>query len=80
MGSKNALHDKEYQRFAKRLRAAREKAGLSQEAVAKAIGRNQRFVSHCETGQRRVDVVEFRDFCRAYGVPPSALLDGFPER
>jgi transcriptional regulator with XRE-family HTH domain len=79
MGSSNALHDKEYQRFARRLRAAREKAGLSQEAVAKAIGRNQRFVSHCETGQRRVDVVEFRDFCRALRLPPSYFLDGFSE-
>jgi transcriptional regulator with XRE-family HTH domain len=80
MGSSNALHDKEYQRFAKRLRAAREKAGLSQEAVAKAIGRNQRFVSHCETGQRRVDVVEFRDFCRVYRLPAEHFLDGFPGR
>lgn len=80
MGSSNALHDREYQRFAKRLRAAREKAGLSQEAVAKAIGRNQRFVSHCETGQRRVDVVEFRDFCRVYGLPAEHFLDGFPKR
>ena len=80
MGSTNALHDREYQRFAKRLRAAREKAGLSQVAVAKVIGRNQRFVSHCETGQRRVDVVEFRDFCRVYHLPPDHFIDGFPER
>ena len=80
MGSTNALHDKEYQRFAKRLRAARMEVGMSQEEVAKAIGRNQRFVSHCETGQRRVDVVEFRDFCRVYGRPPSSFLDGFSDR
>lgn len=79
MGSTSALHDREYQRFAKRLRAAREKAGLSQEAVAKLIGRNQRFVSHCETGQRRVDAVEFKIFCRAYGLPPSHFIEGFPE-
>jgi transcriptional regulator with XRE-family HTH domain len=80
MGSRKALHDKHYQRFAKRLRAARENAGLSQEAVARKIGRNQRFVSHCETGERRVDAVEFRDFCRVYGLQPSFFLDGFPER
>ncbi len=57
--------------------AAREKAGLSQQAVGKLVGRNQRFVSHCETGQRRVDAVEFRNSCRVYGLAPSFFLDGF---
>ena len=79
MGSQEALHDKRYSRFVQRLCKAREEAELSQEAVAEAIGRSQRFVSRCETGERRVDVVEFRDFCRAYGLPPSYFLDGFPE-
>ena len=79
MGSREALHDKRYRRFIKRLCTARQEAGLSQAAVAKAIGRSQRFVSRCETGERRVDVVEFRDFCKCYGLPPSFFLDGFPE-
>jgi len=43
------------------------------------MGRSQRFVSRCETGERRVDAVEFRDFCRAYGRPPAYFLAGFPE-
>lgn len=80
MGSQGALHDKQYRRFVRLLREARDSSGLSQAAVAKAIGRSQRFVSRCETGERRVDVVEFRDFCRAYGLPPEHFLDGFPER
>ena len=79
MGSNKALHTKQYLRFAKRLREARERSGLSQEAVAKAMGHHQRFVSLCETADRRVDVVEFRDFCRVYKLPPSYFLDGFIE-
>jgi len=78
MGSREALQSKEYRRFAKRLREARERAGLSQEQAAKLMGHHQRFVSRCETGERRVDAVEFRDICRAYGLPPSHFLDGFP--
>jgi len=52
---------------------------LTQEEAARAMGRSQRFVSRCETGERRVDAVEFRDFCRAYGRPPAYFLAGFPE-
>ncbi|MFN3242965.1 MAG: helix-turn-helix domain-containing protein [Planctomycetota bacterium] len=78
MGSREALHDREYRRFVKRLREARESAGLTQQAVAKAMGRSQRFVSRCETGERRVDVIEFRDFLRVYGLRPSDLVTGFP--
>ena len=49
----------------------------AQVTVAKAMGRSQRFVSRCELGERRVDAVEFRDFCKVYGLPPSHFLDGF---
>jgi len=49
----------------------REGSGLTQEQLAAAMGRSQRFVSRCELGERRVDVIEFRDFCKALGLPPS---------
>lgn len=78
MGSQKALHDRRYSRFADRLRRARKEAGLSQEQVAEAMGRSQRFVSRCELGERRVDAVEFRDFCVVFDLPPSWFLDGFP--
>ena len=42
------------------------------------LGRSQRFVSYCETGERRVDAVEFLDFCRAFEKPPSWFLEGWP--
>jgi transcriptional regulator with XRE-family HTH domain len=50
------------------LRLARERAGLSQVEVARRLGKPQSFVSKCESGERRVDVVELRDFARLYGV------------
>ncbi len=45
----------------------RKKAGLTQAAVAAKLGRYQSFVATVESGQRRIDVVEFLDFATAIG-------------
>ena len=59
-------HSARYKQFLKRLRDARREAGLTQVEVAKALRRPQSFVSKCESGERRVDVVELEDFARLY--------------
>ena len=56
-----------YRRFLARLRAARREAGLTQEEVARRLGRSQAFVSKSESGDRRVDVVELQQFAKLYG-------------
>jgi hypothetical protein len=33
------------------------------------------YVSKCESGERRLDVVELSEFCRVYGIRLSALLE-----
>lgn len=57
-----------YVAFRKRLRSARLGAGLSQAQTARRLGKPQSFISKCESGERRVDVVELRRFARVYGV------------
>jgi transcriptional regulator with XRE-family HTH domain len=47
---------------------SRRRAGLSQEQVAERIGETQTFVSKCERGERRIDVIELGTFCRAFGI------------
>ncbi|NTF87644.1 helix-turn-helix transcriptional regulator [Agrobacterium rhizogenes] len=37
----------------------RKEAGLTQTEVAKAFGQRQTWLSHLESGERRIDVVEF---------------------
>ena len=70
MGSKfKSVFTKEYQVFLARFRTARKSAGLTQEAMAQRLGEYQIFMSRCERGERRVDVIELRAFCRAMGVP-----------
>lgn len=50
------------------LREIRREAGLTQTELAARIGKDQTFISKCESGERRVDVIELRDICRAVGI------------
>lgn len=69
MGSSTALHTRRYRAFLAKLRRAREETGMTQMQVAKLVGRPQTWVSKCELGERRVDVVELEDLAAAYGKP-----------
>ncbi len=55
-----------YRLFLTRLREARRAAGLTQAEVAAQLRRPQSFVSKCESGERRVDVVELQEFAQLY--------------
>lgn len=65
-----------YREFLARLRQAREEAGLTQQQAAAKLKRPQSFVSRCETGERRVDVLEFEEFVRLYGKGATFFLPG----
>lgn len=67
-------HSKQYDRLLQVLRAAREAAGMTQTDAATAFGAHASFVSKCESGERRIDVIELAQFCRLYRVPLARLL------
>lgn len=71
---KKSLHSPAYERFLKLLRKAREDAGLTQEQAARKLKKPQSFVSKCESGERRVDVVELMAFCAVYSIPPAEFI------
>lgn len=50
------------------LREAREGAGLTQAEVAERLDMSQSQVSKCERGERRLDVIELREWCGALGL------------
>jgi transcriptional regulator with XRE-family HTH domain len=58
-----------YRRLLARLREARLQAGLTQSDVAKAVRRTQSFISKCESGERRTDIVELEELAGIYGKP-----------
>jgi transcriptional regulator with XRE-family HTH domain len=61
--------DGEYAAMGARLRQAREYLGLSQEAVAEALGVPRASVSAMESGRRKVSSLELRNLARLYKRP-----------
>ncbi len=72
-----SLFSTRYGRFLALLKQARMAAGLSQTEAARRLGRPQSFVSKCESGERRVDIVELLAFCEAYGKDPMEFVTEF---
>lgn len=61
-------HDPTRQCFRDLLHELRERAKLRQEDVAEKLGKPQSFVSKYEAGERRLDVIDTREVCRALGI------------
>lgn len=68
-------HDPRYRSLIAGLAEARKRAGLSQTELAQKLGQRQQFVSKYESGERRLDVVEFLDVARALNVDWAPMLD-----
>lgn len=65
MLSESNYHDS-YVQFLARVRQARLDAGLTQEEVARRLGKPQSFISKVEPGFRRLDFVELQSLARVY--------------
>jgi transcriptional regulator with XRE-family HTH domain len=74
-----SIYSEEYTVFLAVIRNAREQFGLTQGQLAAKLGVTQSFVSKCERGERRLDVVEFRTWCLAIGVPIEELVHRFDD-
>ena len=48
----------------------RKRAAMTQRQLAKALGREQNLIGRIETGQRRIDLIEWVSICRACGADP----------
>jgi len=56
---------------------ARKESGLTQADIAARLKRPQSFISKYERGERRLDLVEFREVAQALGIDPIRFLDRF---
>jgi transcriptional regulator with XRE-family HTH domain len=56
---------------------ARKSACLTQVELADRLGRPQSFVSKYERGERRLDIIEFCEVCRALEIDPVRFLQRF---
>jgi predicted transcriptional regulator len=52
----------------------RKAAGINQTELAKTLGQYQSFVARVESGERRVDVIEFLDIAKAIGFDAKTVI------
>ncbi len=52
----------------------RRKRGLTQVEIATFLDKPQSFVSKYESGERRLDVIEFLEVCKALKVNPATII------
>ena len=68
------MQNQAQKRFRELLVLARKTAALTQYELAVRLNRPQSFVSKYERGERRLDVLEFREVACALGVNPIQFL------
>ena len=61
-----AIYSKDHKQAIEQLKKARFEAGLEQDEVAKLLGKSQSYVSKIETGQRRIDIIQLKEFAKIY--------------
>jgi transcriptional regulator with XRE-family HTH domain len=64
---KKSVHTEEYGRLRERLTRLREAAGLSQRELGRRLGVPHTWVAKVESGERRIDLIEFGWFCAGCG-------------
>lgn len=69
-----SLHTPQYGVFRSLMADLRVTAKLPQSELAARLGAPQSFVSKYESGERRLDVIEFVSVCDALGVAPDLIL------
>lgn len=69
-----SIYEKEHKRIVGFLKKARRDSGLGQVEAAKKLGRSQSYISKIETGQRRFDVLQLKEFAKLYKKPLDYFL------
>ena len=65
---RKSIHTNDYAVFLRLLRGLRDRQGVLQVDLAKRLNAPQSFISKVENGERRLDVIELRNWCAALGV------------
>jgi transcriptional regulator with XRE-family HTH domain len=60
------IYSNDQKKLVKRLKDARIEAGLRQEEVAEKVGKTQSYISKTESGQRKIDVMQLKEFAKIY--------------
>jgi transcriptional regulator with XRE-family HTH domain len=70
-----SMHNPAADLIAKMVVAYRKSAGMNQRQLAALLGREQSYIGRIETGQRRLDLIEWIQILRALGVDPEREIN-----
>jgi len=76
----SSLHDPDYKYVCEALRRLREEAGLTQRDLAKLLGTHHTYVHKSESGDRKIDLVEWTKWCRQCGVDESEQFNAIASK
>lgn len=68
------------ERFGARVRAERERQGVSQEELANRAGLHRTYLGGVERGERNIGLLNIARIARALGVAPAALFNDLQAR
>jgi transcriptional regulator with XRE-family HTH domain len=69
-----SIHTTRQERLCMLLRHARKKAGLTQEELSLRLGKYKTYVSKYESGERRLDTLEFLDVAEVLSVDAASIV------
>ena len=69
-----SVHSEKYKAFLRLLIKARMASGLTQQQLAHKLGKHQSYVSKYESGERRLDVIEFIELTNIFSIDPCNLI------
>lgn len=70
-----SIHQERYAILINTLIKHRKEKGLTQEAVAYILNKPQSYIAKIEGKDRKLDVIEFIDFCDALEIKPSHIIE-----
>ncbi len=73
-GARKSIYSSGYEKVLDLLRETRLDAGLTQAQLCERLHRPRNYVSKCESGERRVDVLEWAEFMAGCGADPVTFL------
>jgi len=75
MKRNKTIHNKQYSDLVEKLYLERKCLGLSQAEVGNCLNMTQSEISKIETGDRRMDVLEFKEILKVYRVSENTKLN-----
>ncbi|MDO4427791.1 MAG: helix-turn-helix transcriptional regulator [Moraxella sp.] len=72
---RKSIYSPEHEYLRKTFVARRQELGLTQRQLADRLGVIYSLIGKIETGDRRLDVVEFIEFCQGLEIDPNELIN-----